>query len=181
MYNTVMTTGTVALSGMANISWPEPSPAEEAHGLYSDAEAWAITQGYPEDLSEAWKIMPMDVVDPALEEEWKAQRLWMLDPLDDVTGDDAMPALCGTCHGVYWGDEMMSLSKAIRCLHDRHHQALQGSLGSIWGEAKAGMIEKMRNNRICKKCYQIRNHQTGLPWTNITCSGSWDSTYTHTR
>ena len=191
MYNGVATGMNPLISGIINATgnWPEPNHVEEAYNHYIDAEAWATVNGYPEDLSEAWKIMPMDVVDPSLEEEWKAQRLWMTDPLDDITGDDAMPALCSTCHGVYWGDEMMSLTKAIKCLHEKHYQAHPTHFSTLWSEYRDHMIAKMRNNRICKKCYCIRaivryqNNgtynlpvQNALPFnysTSYACSGSY--------
>lgn len=138
----------------------------EAQQLYIEAASWLIVdqQDKLDDTSEDWKIQPMGVVDPSLQQEWKQKRLWMMDPLDDALGDDAMPALCSSCNGIFWGDEMMSVAKTILRLRDKHDRSVVGMMGNIWDETERNVLKKLRANRICKKCYHVAVETQANAW-----------------
>ena len=166
------------LAGSSNMfSWIDETSTTtdkaEAEQLYLEADGWLILAETadedakviaPEDTSEDWKIVPMEVVDPALAGEWKQQRLWMMDPMDQALGDDAMPALCGSCHGVFWGDQMMSIAKTISRLRSKHNGSINGMLGNVWEETEPNIVKKLRANRMCKKCFKVSVEARANPW-----------------
>lgn len=135
-----------------------PSVAEEVSKLYDEASNWVeISNPEPRDTSEDWKIKPLYVIDPALHRQWNTDRTWLLDPMDAMIGDDAMPAHCIECNGVYWGEDMISVRSTINKLRQKHSATLKG-IGSIWDESEDSIIEKLRNNRFCKKCFNTAKH-----------------------
>ena len=169
------------ISSSYNFNWIDESSTltdkAEAEQLYLEAENWLIigeSAGetgkilQPENDSEDWKIMPMEVIDPALAGEWKRQRLWMMDHMDQALGDDAMPALCGSCHGVFWGDQMMSIAKTVSRLRAKHNGSINGMLGNIWEETEPNIVKKLRANRMCKKCYKVSVEARANPWRDNT-------------
>ena len=140
----------------------------EAEQMYLEAEEWVVVDDdtEPEDNSQDWKIRPIDVVDPALQLQWKEDRLWMTDPMDGMLGDDAMPALCGGCNGMFWGDDMISIRKTIDRLRNKHNHNINGILGNVWAEVEDNIIAKLRLNRLCKKCYKVSMEARANPWNN---------------
>jgi len=169
--NTITVSGLAGASNM--FSWIDETSTmtdkAEAAQMYMEAAGWlqideAGNLPEPEDTSEDWKITPMSVVDPALHDEWKKARLWMMDPLDDALGDDSMPALCSSCNGVYWGDQMMSIVTTIMRLRAKHDGSINGMLGNVWEETEPNVLNKLRANRMCKKCYTVSMEARANPW-----------------
>jgi hypothetical protein len=138
----------------------------EAIQLYIEAASWIMVDvtNEAEDTSEDWKIIPMHVIDPKLQEQWKKERLWMMDPMDVALGDDAMPALCGSCDGVFWGDQMVSVAKTIIRLRVKHSDPMSSFAANIWKETEPNIVNKLRANRICKKCYTVSVEACVNPW-----------------
>lgn len=163
-------TNTFNISGAIDASYTSfntnMTDKAEAQQMYLEAATWLIVDDHDaiEDTSEDWKIQPMGVVDPALQDEWKQARLWMMDPMDGALGDDAMPALCCSCNGVFWGDEMIPVAKTILRLRDKHNRSVVGIMGNIWEETERNVLKKLRANRICKKCQIVSIETRANPW-----------------
>ena len=170
---------TLAFSGITSPDWQlnELSVKAEAEQLYIEAESWLMVDvnfdndSDEEDTSQDWSIRPVDVVDPNLQRQWKKDRLWMMDPTDGMLGDDAMPALCGGCDGVFWGDEMISIRKTIDKLRNKHGKSING-LGNVWEEVESSIVEKLRANRMCKKCYKVSVEARANPWNSTSSYAS---------
>jgi len=138
----------------------------EAAQMYLEAEGWILVDGNaePDDTSEDWKIKPFDTIDPHEQDDWKQKRLWMTDPMDGMLGDDAMPSLCASCNGVFWGDEMVSVRKTIDRLRNKHGHSIGGLLGNVWEEVEDNIIKKIRTQRMCKKCFLVGVEARANPW-----------------
>jgi len=146
--------------------YKQDSDKAEAIQMFFESESWINISDDTdiEDTSEDWKIIPLYVLDPKEEFEWKQDRLWMIDPLDGMLGDDSMPALCSSCNGIFWGDEMISMRKTIHRLRNKHNRSINGMLGNIWQEVEGSVIRKLRLNRICKKCFKVSSEARANPW-----------------
>jgi hypothetical protein len=157
-------------SGIATFDWMRTrlNDKAEAAQMYLEAEGWVLVDGdtQEEDTSEDWKITPMGVVDPEEQDAWKQKRLWMTDPMDGMIGDDAMPALCASCNGVFWGDEMVSMRKTIDRLRNKHGHSINGMLGNIWEEVEDNIVRKIRTQRMCRKCFLVGVEARANPWNH---------------
>lgn len=160
---------TTSISGITpNWEFSQLNDKAEAEQMFLEAEGRILVDGdtETEDDSQDWKIMPVDVVDPALQHQWKKDRLWMMDPMDGMLGDDAMPALCASCHGVFWGEDMVSIRKTIDRLRNKHNNSINGMLGNVWQEVEGNIIDKLRANRMCKKCFLVSVEARANPWNH---------------
>ena len=146
----------------------QESDKAEAIQMFHEAENWVnlLDDTTVEETSEDWKIIPIYALDPEKEAKWKQDRLWMIDPMDGILGDDAMPALCASCNGVFWGDEMISIRKTILRLRNKHNHSINGMLGNIWEEVEGSIVRKIRVNRICKKCFRVSVESRMNPWSS---------------
>jgi len=142
------------------------SDASEAAQIFYDAHAWIDVEGEfkPTDSNNIWKIVPLSVVDPECKEEWNAQRLWMMNPMDGILGDDAMPAICMGCHGKFWGDDMVSIRLTVSRLRKRYNSPGHPVVVDVWNEVEAAVIAKIRANRLCKKCFSHECTVRANPW-----------------
>jgi len=140
----------------------------DAQELYCEAESYALLLPDSEDetteLDDSWSYVPMNTVNPAYEDEWQKDRLWMMDHMDPMLGADAMPALCSNCHGVFWGDEMMSIRATVSRLREGHSRTINGLLGATWEGTADYTIRQLCENRICKKCYKLVIEVRSNPW-----------------
>jgi len=159
----------IRISGISsNFDWlkAQLNDKAEATQMYVEAEGWALVDGDTpkEDTSQDWQIKPFDTVDPDDQGAWKDKRLWMTDHMDGMIGDDAMPSLCSSCNGVFWGDEMVSIRKTVHRLCNKHSNSINSVIGSVWKEVEDNIINKLRSQRICKKCFLVGMESRANPW-----------------
>ena len=138
----------------------------EASQIFFDAMTWIDVENEfkPEDSSQDWKIKSIGALDPELKREWNHQRLWMMDPMDGILGDDAMPAACMACHGKFWGEDMVSIRLTIYRLRKRYGQPTHSIVLNVWNEVEKAVVRKLRANRICKKCFNHEQKVRANPW-----------------